>query len=691
MKSLLVIAIFSFVIPSLSAQVVQHSWSHSWGNAQAAAAPSLALDDHHNVFIAGTFMGTIDFDPGPGMSVFTSSFSGFGSDSYICKYDSNGQFQWVKTWTASIGIHKADRIIWDKEGFLYVTGYFTGTCDFDPGPDVYNLTGTGSKDELYVMKLTSDGQLIWAISTQGQGNKYVNAIAVDKNENIVLGGIFTGTADFDPGPGIDEVVSTSFLADLFFVKYDRDGKLVWVKASIGTTQGSVNGVSTDEQGNIYFGGSFDDRRDFDPGVDSVILQATGIWDAYVLKLNANGEYQWIHHLGNLGDNWIHAVLVNAENEVYIGGYFSDTLDFDPGSQEKILMATNSDPFIWKLDTAGALLWVASFPGISFDQALDLSLDHLGNIYATGFFAETVDFDPGPGVHPITCTGDNDMDDVFVVSLNPNGAFHWAYAAGGLGNDGGSELSLDSLGNLYITGVFEDKGGFFPDHGTTDSLVSAGVTDVFVTRWTQCLTTFSEQTLLSCQDHFTSPSGKYIWTTSGTYQDTIRNHAGCDSILTIHLTIIDLGLTIVQQGDTLLGDGGASQLWWIDCDHNNEVVGTGNTFIPGKNGNYALVGAGFVCTDTSDCFAFMMTGIEDVKLPVPFEIRPNPTHQDFTIDFHHAYADVLANLYNQLGEKILTRECSGCREMRFALDVGAGLYFVSIEVLGERQILKVVVE
>lgn len=690
MKSSICLFIICAATLSLFAQDVKHDWSVSWGNAEAASSASIAVDQHSNVFVAGTFTGTIDFDPGPGMSVFTSGFSGFGSDSYVCKYDSNGQFQWVRTWTASIGIHKAIRIIWDEDGFLYVTGYFTGTCDFDPGPGVFNLTGTGSTDELYIMKLDPEGQLIWAIATQGQGNKYARTMTIDNERNIVLGGIFTGTADFDPGPGKTELTSTAFLDDLFFAKYDHEGKLVWAQASIGSSQGSVNGVGTDDDGNIYFGGSFDDRRDFDPGVDSVILQASGIWDAYLLKLDKDGQYQWIHHLGNLGDNWIHDVLVNNENQIYVGGYFSDELDFDPGTNEKILSATNSDPFIWKLDSAGALIWVASFPGVSFDQTKDLELDHLGNVYATGFFAETVDFDPGPGTHLITCTGDDDLDDVFAVMLNSNGEFVWAYAAGGLGNDGGAEIKVDSNGHIFITGVFNEKAGFFPDHDGTDSLVSAGVSDVFLTHWTQCLSTFNEYGVLSCLDQFTSPSGKYVWTESGTYRDTIQNVAGCDSILTIHLTISDLGLTITQSGNELIGEGGG-QLFWIDCDHNNEQVGDGPTFTPPHDGNYALVGIGFACTDTSECFSFVMTGTEEIAGHADFELFPNPAHHSFEVDLHRPYSKVQLVIFNQFGLPVMKENFSGQGKLKVVTDFPSGLYLVSVITGDKRQMLKVVVE
>src|SRR4029079_11316425 len=114
------------------------------------------------------------------------------------------------------------------------------------------------------------------------------------------------------------------------------------------------------------------------------------------------------------------------------------------------------------------------------------------------------------------------------------------------------------------------------------------------------------TPFSC-GYYVSPSGQYTWNESGTYLDTILNKEGCDSIITIHLAISDLGLSVSQIGDTLLASGGAKQFYWLDCDHNFELVGDGPEFTPDHNGNYAVGGFGFVCTDTSACFAFVMTG------------------------------------------------------------------------------------
>lgn len=692
MKRTICFATVLFFLNTMTAQV-HTSWAYRWGNADPASAPAITVNMHGDVFAAGSFRGTIDFDPGPGMSVFTSSFGGFGSDSYVTKFDSSGNFLWVLTWTAT-SFHTASEIICDADGNIYLAGYYAGTCDFDPGPDVFHLSGFGNRDELYVVKLDPEGDFIWAFTSTGDGNKYVNCLALDKDGDILLGGIFTGIADLDPGPGVVSFTAEGFFNDLFFAKYNPDGQLVWAKSSIGTFQGSVNGVSADSDGNVYFGGTFDDRRDFNPGPDSLILQATGPWDAYILKLSPVGDFIWVKHLGNDSDNWVHDLIVNEQNELLVCGHFGGILDFDPGPDMFELTATNSDPFVWKLNANGELLWVDPFPGISFDEARSIALDHEGNIYITGFFAETADFDPGPGQHLLTCTGNNDHDDVFVVKLDPDGRLAFAHQAGGLDNDAGRDIQTDHQGHIYFTGTFESTAGFFPDNLDADSLVSAGAGDVFLARWTQCLETGSEFNAVSCSAEYVSPSGQFTWTADGTYMDTVLNAAGCDSIITIHLHFVVIQTQVGQVPEIpnllhAVEDNATYQ--WVDCQNGfTPLPGeTGQDFTASVDGIYAVILTQEGCQDTSDCFA-LTTSLEKVFSGIQVALFPNPTQGNFTIGFQNEVQEAWISVFNAMGT--LCYDCHSPATSQISTEpaLAPGIYFVRIRVQMQEKFMKLVV-
>ncbi|MBT6372369.1 MAG: hypothetical protein HOJ86_06840, partial [Acidimicrobiaceae bacterium] len=115
----------------------------------------------------------------------------------------------------------------DSSGNVYTTGYFNGTVDFDPGAGTANLTSNGYKD-VFVSKLDSSGNYVWAKNFGGTGNDMGYSVAVDSSGNVYTTGYFTGTVDFDPGAGTTNLVPNGS-SDAFVSKLDSSGDLVWAK------------------------------------------------------------------------------------------------------------------------------------------------------------------------------------------------------------------------------------------------------------------------------------------------------------------------------------------------------------------------------------------------------------------------------------------------------------------------------
>ncbi|MCF6285500.1 MAG: hypothetical protein L3K26_09955, partial [Candidatus Hydrogenedentes bacterium] len=115
----------------------------------------------------------------------------------------------------------------DGAGNVYTTGYFQGTVDFDPGAGVSNLTSAGTKD-IFVQKLDSAGNFVWAKGFGGTDNDRGFGIVVDASGNVFSTGEFSGTVDFDPGLGVTELSSAGGL-DVFVQKLDAAGDFVWAK------------------------------------------------------------------------------------------------------------------------------------------------------------------------------------------------------------------------------------------------------------------------------------------------------------------------------------------------------------------------------------------------------------------------------------------------------------------------------
>lgn len=146
---------------------------------------------------AGTFSGTVDFDPGAGVTSLTAVG---GRDIFITKLDAQGGLRWAKS-IGGLGTDEVRALAQDAAGNLYVAGSFAGQVDFDPGAGQRTLGASGATD-LFLLKLTAAGELVWAKALGGATHEQATAVAVDPAGYVYLGGFFSGTMDFDSGPDI---------------------------------------------------------------------------------------------------------------------------------------------------------------------------------------------------------------------------------------------------------------------------------------------------------------------------------------------------------------------------------------------------------------------------------------------------------------------------------------------------------
>ncbi len=363
----------------------------------------------------------------------------------------------------------------DAIGNVYTSGFFTGTVDFDPGSGTQTLTSAGSND-IFVSKLDASGAYVWAKSFGSTGNDNSTGITVDGTGNVFTTGQFVGTVDFDPGSGTQNLTSASG-ANVFISKLDANGTYVWAK-SFGAS--SANGIAVDGSGAIYTTGYFSNTVDFDPGSGTQNLTCAGGTDIFVSKLDASGSYVWAKRLGgsSTGFEVGSSIAVDSSNNVFTTGYFSGTADFDPGvSTQNLVSAGTEDIFVSKLDASGAYIWAKSFGGTSADHGNGISVDAAGNVYTTGYYQGTIDFDPGPGTQSQTSAGGAD---IFVSKLDASGAYVWGKSLGGTITDVAAGISVDGNGAVYTTGFLSGTADFDPGSGT-QNLTSTSVYDIFVSK------------------------------------------------------------------------------------------------------------------------------------------------------------------------------------------------------------------
>jgi hypothetical protein len=336
------------------------------------------------------------------------------------------------------------------------------------------------------LTLTTDAQnFLWASQIGGLGVSKGTSVVTDVNGNVYTTGYFSGTADFDPGPGTFTIASFGN-RDVFVTKLDPSGKLVWAKKIGDAGNDEANGIAIDALGDIYITGSHQ-GADFDPGPGSVFLISNGGLDAFVCKLNSLGNLVYAKSWGGTLSDVGLAIAIDASNNVHTTGYYQGAnVDFDPGAGTYTLSAanTNAEIFVSKLDATGNFLWAKSMGGTGIDQGTSIALDASGNVYTTGYFAGTADFDPGVGVTSYsTATVSN--QDVFISKLDVTGNFVWAKQF--TGSSGGRlayGIALDALGDVYTTGNFNNNTDFDPSAAFFTLMpISPNNTEIFISKLT----------------------------------------------------------------------------------------------------------------------------------------------------------------------------------------------------------------
>jgi len=385
-------------------------------------------------------------------------------------------FEWAKSLGSSNNDH-AYSISVDDSGNVYTTGYYQETVDFDPGIGVANLSAVDDKD-IFILKMDASGNFIWAKSIGGISDDIGMSITVDDSSNTYTIGDFYGTVDFNPGTGIANITSSGG-RDIFVLKLSSSGNFIWAKSIGGNSSEYAQSICLDSLGNVYTTGSFNGTADFNPGSGTYNLSSAGKKDIFIQKMDSSGNFIWAKSFGGAEDDFANSIFVDNSGNVLTTGGFRAVADFDPGTGVYNLTSENySDIFIQKLAPSGNFIWAKSFGGASSEYGNSICLDATGNVYTTGFFGNTVDFDPGTGIYNLSTTSPGYFKDVFVQKLNASGNFIWAKSFGGIEDDFGNSINLDADGNVYTTGVFKRLVDFNLGAGI-NHYFSKGKNDVFV--------------------------------------------------------------------------------------------------------------------------------------------------------------------------------------------------------------------
>jgi len=530
---------------------------------------------------------------------------------------------WVGTFGGGNSALSGNSIAVDKSGNVYTVCTFGGTADFDPDTSTFNLTA--SVGNWVICKLDNQGNFIWARHFVSSTHQPINTIALDDSANIYMTGGFNGTVDFDPSAGIYNLTA-SLRMSLFICKLDSAGNFIWAeKTGNSTFTCRANWVSTDPLGNVIVTGTFGDSIDFDMGSSSYYLSSPGNEDAFVLKLDNNGNFIWADKFGGPSNDNCFQSSIDTIGNIYITGSFSDSADFDPGPLTNYLFSNGQvDAFICKLDLGGNLIWAHQVGGALTDVGSTLTVDYHGAVYVAGSFRDTIDFDPGPGNYFIHSMG---VADIFILSLDSAGHFNWVRQfSNNFTLPNPSQIIFDKNENLILCGTFAAQVDFDPGIGT------------------YILNAYGWDHAYICKINV---SGHFLWAIQLEGNPSLNHHSYIHSLY-------------------------ADSLGSIYCTSN--FYGTID-FDP-QVGVYNL-------TSTDDAYVLKLSETPNAvtdfnNVHAEIEIFPNPGSKVLTIYSAHLKMEGVI-LYGLLGEKLLEYgKLGGLMEYRLAVDyLPAGLYFIQV--------------
>ncbi|SMC84158.1 T9SS type A sorting domain-containing protein [Moheibacter sediminis] len=531
---------------------------------------------------------------------------------------------------------------------------------------------------------------VWAERIGGEGEDVTRSMSVDGEGNTYVTGYFTDTSYFGSGSHEAEVISNGSF-DVFVSKTSPDGELLWVKTFGSDLEDYGTGINADAEG-VYVTGVYQNTVDFNPEGESSALTSTGYLDIFMLKLDVDGNFQWVKSIGNTGYEESTAIDVDADGNVYVGGYFYGIMDFDPSEAEfEMEPVSIGDGFILKLNNEGNFQWAKQIAG-GFSLLLAMEVLDDGQIYAVGNFQQSCDFDPNPESEHIVTAGQGSMD-IFVLRLDNMGDFiNVATTKGDNGISTTVDVAVDNEGNAYVTGYFGGIIDFAPnmEHGGEH--------------------TYSTNEFLNCYVFKTTQNGEFGWVkhitaidaegTSNGYGVAV-NSSGESFLSGYFSNTVSFGDTALSQQSNEAMDafiakldsagnfvyaraiGGANFVEEhgvrLDNSGNIYIVGTFENTVdvdPNPNQTHEFVSRGFRDTYILK-YADSELGLNEMIAQNEIQIYPNPSNGTFFINSKNALNGKQFKIYDLTGKLISSGLINQKQELNLS-NLNQGIYILKID-------------
>lgn len=458
-----------------NAQQMNLSWAkafvapNSLGSAQVNNS-NITTVSNGDVIVTGLFKDTIDFDPAAATSFLLQGDVG-NFNAHITRLNSSGDFIWSKMLNGDDDVQIIN-VQLDANGNHYLLGIFEGTCDFNPDPQLTNsLTSYGNKD-VFLCKLNSAGNFLWAKQFGNSDDNSTNELITDNAGVCYFDVTYRDSIDADPGVG-QNYFTANGLQDALFLKLNDAGNLLNAFSLGGAYVDVISDIHLLPGNELLVTGSILGTVDLNPGVGTYSVSLIqGTVAGFILKLNAQLAFTWAkvfpgQNAGSLSR--IESIDLDQAGNIYVGGIFQGDVDFNPDSNGVAVKSSFSgtvDSYLMKLSSTGQFNWVHSFGANFPDYASSVAVFDDGRCFLFGEYSGQIDLDPDT-VNTVLITSPGSFGNYqnYIVGLDANGVYNWGrgvsgYGAGFIGNT----LITDGNNQLYSCGYFGGTADFDPNSG-----------------------------------------------------------------------------------------------------------------------------------------------------------------------------------------------------------------------------------
>ncbi len=483
-------------------------WAVSAGGVSTDFGKDIACDNAGNIFVTGYYYSTCYFG---NLSVNASA----NSEVFIAKLSNTGNWLWART-SGGNGFNRGNGIICDNNGNVYVTGSFEGNCAFgntnlssnglrdvfvtslnpngnwrwtikaggNSTDDSYGikfnsnysflgitgffstsatfgsntLISAGGRD-IFVARLDTNANWQWSVSVGSSASEESRAISIDGSGNSIISGFYSNSITF-----ASNTLPTSADRDVFAARIDRNGNWIWGRNATGTGDDEPFALSMDNSGNAYITGFYYSNIKF--GSNEVISDNER--NSFVARLTSSGSWSWVRSIkGNSSVDGL-GIWTSTSGYSYISGTFYDKAYINT---DTIKTKGESDLLLAKISSSGGWDWIQGNAGVTnIVVSNGIIQDKNTDVFVCGYFNGTVKF----GNDTLKSVG---LNDIFIAKSSKAGSWISAISLGGIGNDAANSLTIDTNGNIYVTGYFEDIVQFGNKKDT-----SAGFNDIFISKF-----------------------------------------------------------------------------------------------------------------------------------------------------------------------------------------------------------------